>query len=397
MKKPTWRNFKDARKFVQSLGLKSNKEWREFCKSDEKPDNIPVKPQDRYKNKGWVDWGDFLGTGTIAPQNKKHRTFENARKYVQLEKIPTQKKWKEYCASDKKPEDIPSNPNLVYKNKGWNGYPDWLGTNYIPNQERKYRSFSNARTFARNLELDSRTEWDNYCKSGKKPDDIPANPNIIYKKEWGGVGDWLGTGTIANRDRVYLSFEKARKIICALDPKIISKTEWANYCKSGKRPTNIPYSPDKTYKNKGWKGYPDWLGTGTIANRDRVYLSFEKARDFVRLLKLKNEHEWREYYTSGQLPNNIPTAPAVVYKDKGWKGLGDWLGTGTIANRDKIFLSAKEAKPVLQKLFKEYGIKNLKDWKKFAKTHSKLLEELHFPSDFLAVYSKARYYRSLKN
>ena len=85
-------------------------------------------------------------------------------------KYPAQKKWKEYCKSDKKPEDIPSNPNLVYKDKGWDGYPDWLGTNYIPNQERKYRSFSNARTFARNLELDSRTGWNNFCKSGKKPD-----------------------------------------------------------------------------------------------------------------------------------------------------------------------------------------------------------------------------------
>ena len=73
MKKPTWRNFKDTRKFVQSLGLKSNKEWREFCKSDEKPDDIPVKPQDRYRNKGWANWGDFLGTGTVSPQNKKHR------------------------------------------------------------------------------------------------------------------------------------------------------------------------------------------------------------------------------------------------------------------------------------------------------------------------------------
>ena len=387
MKKPTWRNFKDTRKFVQSLGLKSNKEWREFCKSDEKPDDIPVKPQDRYRNKGWLDWGDFLGTGTVSPQNKKHRIFEDARKYVQLEKILTQKKWKEYCKSNKKPKDIPSNPNLVYKNKGWNGYPDWLGTNYVPNQERKYKSFSNARTFARNLELDSRTDWNNYCKSGDKPDDIHTNPDKFYKnKGWNGMGDFLGTGTVANQDREFLSFEKARKIICEQDPKINSKDEWADFCKSGKRPTDIPYSPDRTYKNKGWNGWPDWLGTGTIANRNRVYLSFEDARGFVRLLKLKNEHEWRKHYASGQLPNNIPTAPAVYYK-KEWKGFGDWLGTGTIANRNKIFLSAKEAKPVLKKLFKEYGIKNKKDWLRFAKTHGKLLEKLHLPYDLLRTYS----------
>jgi len=65
------------------------------------------------------------------------------------------------------------------------------------------------------------------------------------------------------------------------------------------------------------------------------------------------------------------------------------LGTGIISNRKKSqsFLSAKEAKPVLQKLFKEYDIKNLSDWRKFSKTHGKLLEELHIPSKLLRTYS----------
>jgi hypothetical protein len=253
--------------------------------------------------------------------------------------------------------------------------------------KKQWRNFANARTFARNLELDSRTGWNNFCKSGNKPPDIPTNPDKIYKnKGWDGIGDWLGTGRVANQNREFKSFKDARKIICALDPKIISKNEWANFCKSGKKPPDIPYSPDRKYKNKGWKGWPNWLGTGTIANKDRVYLSFEKARDFVILLKLKNEHEWRKYYTSGQLPNNIPTAPAVYYK-KEWKGFGDWLGTGTMANRNKIFLSPKEAKPVLQKLFKEYNIKNLKGWNQFAKTHGKLLEELHLPYAILRTYN----------
>ena len=40
----------------------------------------------------------------------------------------------------------------------------------------------------RGLGLKSETEWRAYCKSGKKPDDIPANPNQTYAKlagpEW---------------------------------------------------------------------------------------------------------------------------------------------------------------------------------------------------------------------
>jgi hypothetical protein len=26
------------------------------------------------------------------------------------------------------------------------------------------------------------------------------------------------------------------------------------------RPSNIPSNPDEFYKNKGWKGWPDFLG-----------------------------------------------------------------------------------------------------------------------------------------
>ena len=72
------------------------------------------------------------------------------------------------------------------------------------------------------------------------------------------------------------------------------------------------------------------------------------------------------------------------------------MGTGAIANQNKEYLSAKEAKPVYQKLFKEYGIKNGSDWPKFAKTHKKLLEELHLPADVLIVYSKERSEKRLK-
>ena len=44
-----WRNFKEAREFVRSLGLKNHMEWRDYCKSGNKPDNIPSSPWQVYK------------------------------------------------------------------------------------------------------------------------------------------------------------------------------------------------------------------------------------------------------------------------------------------------------------------------------------------------------------
>jgi hypothetical protein len=40
--------------------------------------------------------------------------------------------WLEYCASGKKPADIPANPDVVYADEGWAGWCDWLACNDIP-------------------------------------------------------------------------------------------------------------------------------------------------------------------------------------------------------------------------------------------------------------------------
>ena len=41
--------FEEAREFVRSLGLNGIKEWTEYCKSGNKPDDIPSAPWNVYK------------------------------------------------------------------------------------------------------------------------------------------------------------------------------------------------------------------------------------------------------------------------------------------------------------------------------------------------------------
>src|SRR5262245_32084281 len=50
----------------------------------------------------------------------------------------------------------------------------------------------------------------------------------------------------------------------------------------------------------------DWLGTYTVATYLRDYLSFKKARAFVRSLNLTSETEWREYCRLGKRPSDEP-------------------------------------------------------------------------------------------
>ncbi len=60
-------------------------------------------------------------------------------------------------------------------------------------------------------------------------------------------------------------------------------------------------------------------------------MDFKEARKFVRSLKLNSTAEWQQY-TRGKLvgkpkmPDDIPISPQGVYQDKGWQGMGDWLG-----------------------------------------------------------------------
>ena len=136
--------------------------------------------------------------------------------------------------------------------------------------------------------LKSQGEWKEYCNSGKKPADIPNYPSdvLAYKKYWKGWGDWLGTGYIASTERVYRPFPKARKFVDSLGLKNTRK--WEDYCNSGKKPAGIPnYPSDVLAYKKYWKGWGDWLGTGTIEPSARVYRSFHDAREFYIRSKLK--------------------------------------------------------------------------------------------------------------
>jgi hypothetical protein len=206
---------------------------------------------------------------------------------------------------------------------------DWLGTGAIAPQMRTYRLFTQAREYARSLKIKGTSGWRQFCNSNKKPDDIPANPSKAYQNTgWVSLGDWLGTGTIATHLREYKSFIQARKYVHSLDLKNVA--EWKQFCVSGKRPEYIPANPNRTYKNAGWISWGDWLGTGVIALRFKKYRSFLQARQFTHSLNLKSSAEWQQFCKSGKKPEDISTKPERTYKNKGWIGMRDWLGTEII-------------------------------------------------------------------
>jgi hypothetical protein len=319
--KKEFRSFENARKFTHTLKIKNQREWTKYCKSGNKPEDIPSTPQKHYKNKGWVNNGDWLGTGMIRHRDRKYLEFSKARDYVQKLELKNNKEWREFTKSGKLPKNISTVPDRTYKNKGWKGLGDWLGTDTVATNLKEFRSFDSARKFVRELKLQSKTEWEIYRQSGNMPKDIPSNPNATYKnKGWVNSGDWLGTGRVATWQREYWTFEKARDYVCNL--KLKSQKEWRKFTKSGKLPKEIPSEPLKVYKNKGWKGIGDWLGTGRLSEQERSknFLSFPDARKQIHELakkhNIRTNNDWDAAVKKGLIPDDIPKTPWYVYSKK---------------------------------------------------------------------------------
>jgi superfamily II DNA or RNA helicase len=329
--KLVWRPFWEAREFVHKLKLKSKEEWISYCEGklagqEECPSDIPPNPSSSYAQKGWIDINDWLGNLGFFP-------FSKAREIVHTLNLKSKEEWEQFCENkglglSPKVDDIPSQPDLVYRWDGWLSWDDWLKAS---GNQQCWRSFDDALKFVKLLNLTSHSEWEKYCKGdsyGKisKPKDIPSNPDQVYiYSGWLGWKDWLCS------DRVNLglfsSFQDAR--IFVRDLKITKKNWWL-YCngqlpQKGIKPEDIPSDPDNVYAEHGWVGWGDWF------HQNRNYLSYIESITFVHQLGLTNHDEWVKYcagklLNKGTKPKTIPADPAEIFYQKGWKGWADWLG-----------------------------------------------------------------------
>ena len=379
-----WRSFEDARRFVQKIELSNADEWSDWAKSQDRPVDIPIAPDQTYRNKGWISWGDFLGTGNVAFRLRQYRKFGAAREFVRSLRLKSYSEWKQYCNGQLKkvkplPPDIPKAPDQTYQDRGWVSWGDWLGTGSVASFNMKFRGFEAARKFVRKLRLVSRSEWERYCKSGKKPSDIPSIPNRTYaSRGWVSWGDWLGTGSVAPFNRTYRPFKAARKFVHR--KKLASVDEWIKYCKSGEKPDDIPSDPYRVYAGKGWVSYPDWLGNKNQYWRD--FRSFHEARKYVRKLNFSSQKDWRLWVKSKARPLDIPSNPDKAYKNSGWISWGDWLGTGRTATKLVKYTTFKKARKFSRKL----GLRSSSEWREFCNSGRKPANIPAYPD---RSYSKA--------
>ena len=241
----------------------------------------------------------------------------------------------------------------------------------------------------------------------KKAQMIPSDPYKTYKdKGWNGLGDFLGTNTVANQNKELLPLEETTDFIIELRDKeivdissesiytdFVKAVQWANPNESfefnGQKVTLnqeelekaqiLRASPDRSYKDKGWNDFGDFLGTGNIATYDKEFLPIKEASDFIiglrdkGIVDISSQTIFRSFLKAVQRANPnesfefsgqtitfseeelkkaqmIPSSPLHTYKDEGLKSIGDLLGTRNIATRNREFLLFEDAKRFIGEL-----------------------------------------------
>ena len=161
--------------------------------TDEDPPNPPKKKRKTHS-------GSY--TKGNVPFNKGHSKYyrhDDARKLIRAEHLGSVVKFRRWWKWNR-PAKIPFRPDIIYKNNGWVSYNDFLGNNnkfenrWGKGHMKQWLPFKEARQWARDQKFTCRSHWMDMLHEvpRRRPDNIPARPDVTYREDWYTWNDWLG-------------------------------------------------------------------------------------------------------------------------------------------------------------------------------------------------------------
>jgi hypothetical protein len=201
---------------------------------------------------------------------------------------------------------------------------------------RDFLPFEEARNYVHSLGLKNLNDWHEYASSKDRHPNIPSNPKNVYEDDFKNLADWLGNGYVSMFEvsDKHLSYKDAKKYIKKF--KFKSHPEYKKFIIDN----NIDFLPlaPKTkaswLKNGEWKGYIDYFGVEIIANQNKKFCSYAKAKKFVHSLNLKSKQDWVNYLKTKNKPSELASYKSPYRKD--WISWGDFLGNGKQKGWQKI-------------------------------------------------------------
>lgn len=163
--------YEEAKESVSKMGIRSKSEYSKRYKADSR---LPSDPYEFYKNRGWVNFHHFF----CRESPSFYSTYSEAREAVQKLGIKSQPEYKKRYKEDPK---LNSNPNRIYKEKGWINWAHFLG------QESRnlYSKYEEAKDSVKKLGINSQVEYYDRFRGDSR---LPSDPYRFYKNR--GWIDW---------------------------------------------------------------------------------------------------------------------------------------------------------------------------------------------------------------
>jgi hypothetical protein len=192
--KDNYYRYDELKKIVKINNIRTKNEYIEKYKMlSNSTKKAPLNPYTFYGKEIWKNWSEFLSKPIYKKKiNNIYYDYETCKKVIQDKKIESKsdfyKKIKELIIENNK---IPYSPQTIYEDK-WEGWGEFLGTGRVSDNQKLYKSFEDAKLWARSLNLKMVKEW-RQLNLSELPKDIPKKPEKTYKDGgWIDYYDWLG-------------------------------------------------------------------------------------------------------------------------------------------------------------------------------------------------------------
>jgi hypothetical protein len=388
-------SFEEARDFARSLKFNMCSDWKKYCRSGQKPRNIPSIPS-YYKD--FVDWYDWLGT------NREKRKYKVNDDYF--------KKWSHDMAyvlgfwfSD---------GNIYIKPKGKKGgqYIFSISQNtkdryILENISQKMKSnfpiydgVTGGGSIYSKLSIRSKQIIEDIIKLGGKerksldvkfpkipkkylPDFMrglwDGDGTVYYGKSKdnkmkGGASITLGSSEFIERLKEVLEFNIKNIKVCIYTRRVFKGDKIFNKTRTN---SNTYYT--LSMSTNGARRLRDFmylkndelrltrkylkfksLGEILISTAEREYLSYDEASQYIKQFGIKTIKEWFIFSKGGKRPLNIPSDPGKMYKNKGFTNMADFLGNWPKTR----MLPFEDARKYAMTL----GIRTYQEWTQWAGT-----------------------------
>lgn len=286
-------SFSEAKNISAELGIKSRREYEKSQLLDEK---LPSSPEITYGERGWIDWYDFLG----KTRSDYYVLYADAQRSVRQLNIKSGSDYKKKYSQDSR---LPPAPHRTYANDGWTNWYDFLGTK----KPNLYPTYEEAKAAALAINIKNGTDYEARFTEDER---LPANPKLVYKS----IG-WTGWKDFLDNHKRYASLAEARKAARSLGIKTSKDYRTAHY-----KDPRLPSAPDQVYGRWGWAGWDVFLGD----KKEYRYATYVEAQMAVQELGIKSQPEYSKRYKDDP---RLHACPWIKYKDRGWSGWYDFLGT----------------------------------------------------------------------